>query len=102
MVVHGGAVAVAAAAARGLGAGRPPRCCKRRRRRPSLPSLQHCPAEGESEPIVLGDSGAGDKGFERATKKTFTFASRDLGQLQRVRGGRAHRTGAGCCPAARA
>lgn len=43
-------------------------------------------AEGESEPYLLGDSDSlGDRGFQRATKKSFTFTSHYLGQLQRVR-----------------
>ncbi|EFN56908.1 hypothetical protein CHLNCDRAFT_144585 [Chlorella variabilis] len=39
--------------------------------------------EGESEQYLIGDSGD-DRGFERATKKSYTFQSRHLGQLQRV------------------
>lgn len=42
-------------------------------------------AEGESEPYLLGDSDSvGDRGFQRATKKIFSFTSPYLGQLQRV------------------
>lgn len=39
--------------------------------------------EGESEQYLLGDAGD-DRGFERATKKSYAFSSRYLGQLQRV------------------
>lgn len=49
---------------------------------PSIPTH----ADGESEPYLLGDSDSlGDRGFQRATKKSFTFTSPYLGQLQRVR-----------------
>lgn len=49
--------------------------------------LAHAAAEGESEPYLLGDSDSlGDRGFQRATKKSFTFTSHYLGDLQRVRG----------------
>ncbi|PSC69732.1 putative phosphatase 2C 55 isoform A [Micractinium conductrix] len=40
-------------------------------------------SEGESEPYLIGDTGE-DRGFERATRKTYAFSSRWLGELQRV------------------
>ena len=64
---------------------------------PHPPSL--AAAEGESEPHLIGDAGEqGDRGFERATRKVYSLVSaRDLGQLQRVRGGGVGPCGAQCC-----
>ncbi|KAL4854234.1 putative protein phosphatase 2C 55 [Chlorella vulgaris] len=39
--------------------------------------------EGESEQYLIGDSGE-DRGFERATKKSYSLQTHYLGQLQRV------------------
>ncbi|KAL4419639.1 hypothetical protein ABPG77_008580 [Micractinium sp. CCAP 211/92] len=42
-------------------------------------------SEGESEPYLIGDSTAGEeRGFERATRKSYALPSRHLGELQRV------------------